>query len=437
MEIIKKRCAIYTRKSHEEGLEQEFNSLDAQRMAGESYVASQAHEGWECLPTQYNDGGYSGGTLARPALQHLLTDIKAGKIDCIVVYKIDRLTRSLLDFARIIELLDEHSCSFVAVTQSFNTSDSMGRLMLNVLLSFAQYEREITSERIRDKFAASCKLGMWMGGNPPLGYDPIDRKLIINENEATIIRTIYHRFLEIESVTEVARELNAMGYTTKSWTSTSGKFRQGGPFSKKAVRKILNNPIYKGKIVHKDKIYDGEHKPIIDEYTWDRAQNIFKRRKTDIIQPTSRISQPPLLKELIFCGCCASVMIPTYTRKKGKQYRYYLCFSKQKGINEDCTVGSISAYEIEAIVTDKILHLLSRPEIASRVMAHKPDDISSTEILMKMQEIPRLWDELFPAEQIRITQMLIKQVIITENGLDIKIHSEGLNTLKNELKEAA
>ncbi len=233
------RCAIYTRKSNDEGLEQSFNSLDAQRLAGESYIASQAHEGWECLPTQYNDGGYSGGNMERPALQKLFQDIRDNKIDCIVVYKIDRLTRSLLDFAKIIELLDECNCSFVAVTQSFNTSNSMGRLMLNVLLSFAQYERELTSERIRDKFTASSKLGIWMGGVPPLGYDPKNRELHINNREAETVKLIYQTFLETESVTETTRFRNKEGYQSKSWTSNTGKTYHGKSFNKLMIRYIL------------------------------------------------------------------------------------------------------------------------------------------------------------------------------------------------------
>ena len=233
------RCAIYTRKSSEEGLEQEFNSLDAQRLAAESYIASQQHEGWVLAPGNYDDGGFSGGNMERPGLKRLFADIKEGKIDCIVVYKIDRLTRSLVDFSKIIELFDENNVSFVSVTQSFNTSNSMGRLMLNVLLSFAQYERELTGERIRDKVEASKKQGMWMGGTPPLGYSCEDKKLQILDEEAKTVRIIYQKFLETGSVTSVAREMNKHGFHTKSWISKTGKLHGGGKFDKKNIQRIL------------------------------------------------------------------------------------------------------------------------------------------------------------------------------------------------------
>jgi len=435
MDKPKTRCAIYTRKSHEEGLEQEFNSLDAQRMSGENYIASQSQEGWECLPTQYNDGGFTGGNLERPALQALFQDIRDGKIDCIVVYKIDRLTRSLLDFSEIIKLLDEHNCSFVAVTQSFNTSDSMGRLMLNVLLSFAQYERELTSERIRDKFEASCKLGIWMGGNPPLGYDPKDRKLHINEEEAKLVRIIYQRFLEVESPTEVARDMNELGRTTKTWISEAGKLHKGGKFTKKAIRRILKNPIYAGKISHKDNIYDGEHEAIIQLDMWDKVQEVFKR-KTQIILPSSRVTKPPLLKGIFSCGCCGTLMTPTYTNKKGKRYRYYVCSSKQRGVNENCPVGTISASEAEDAVIMQVLKLLTSPEIIARTIAQTAGDLLDNQVISSLKNIDKVWEELFPAEQARIIHLLIKNVTITPEGMDISIYSNGIHSLKQELEAA-
>jgi site-specific DNA recombinase len=437
---IKIRCAIYTRKSHEEGLEQAFNSLDAQRMAGESYIASQAHEGWECLPTLYNDGGYSGGNLERPALQRLSQDIKDGKVDCIIVYKIDRLTRSLLDFSKIIELLDEHKCSFVAVTQSFNTSNSMGRLMLNVLLSFAQYERELTSERIRDKFKASCQLGMWMGGTPPLGYDPKDRKLEINEKEAKVIKYIYQSFLKTKSVTETARTMNGLGHTTKTWVSTSGKLYQGVAFSKKAIRHILQNPVYAGKILHKGNVYQGQHMSIIDSETWDEAQKIFTTRADNITREMTRITQPPLLKGVFNCGCCNTSMTPKYSMKKnGAKYRYYTCSSKLRLTNEACIIGNISAAEVEGLVTAQVLKLLERPEIIAHAIASGSinGDATDLEIVNSLKNVCKVWEELFPAEQVRITHLLIKQVIITPEGIDVRIYSDGLNGLSQELEEAA
>jgi site-specific DNA recombinase len=431
---IKTRCAIYTRKSHEEGLEQAFNSLDAQRLSAESYIASQAHEGWECISTQYNDGGYSGGNLERPALQRLLHDIKAGKIDCIVVYKIDRLTRSLLDFSRLIELLDEHKCSFVAVTQSFNTSNSMGRLMLNVLLSFAQYERELTSERIRDKFEASSKLGIWMGGYPPLGYDPQNRELIINKKEEQIVKSIYQSFIETSSVTETVRNMNKLGLKTKSWVSEGGKTYNGGAFTKRSIRYILQNPVYAGKILHKGKVYEGQHDPIIKPEIWEKTQGIFTHREAKVTNPMTRISTPPLLKGILTCGCCGSSMTPSYCMKKnGTRYRYYTCSSKLRLASEACSIKTISAAEVEGLVTIQILKLLKQPEVVAHAIAANIENLQDIEVIKSLQDVERVWEELFPLEQSRITHLLIKKVTITAEGLDIRIFSDGLNILTKEI----
>jgi site-specific DNA recombinase len=264
----KVRCAIYTRKSTEEGLEQDFNSLDAQREACEAFILSQKHEGWVALPTPYDDGGYSGGTLQRPALQRLLADIRGSKMDVVVVYKIDRLTRSLLDFAKIVEVFDAHDVAFVSVTQAFNTATSMGRLTLNVLLSFAQFERELTGERIRDKIAASKKKGIWMGGYPPLGYDVKDRKLVVNEAEAKTVRYIFHRYQELRSVRLLKEHLDEAGIVSKRRTAPDGRPYGGKPIARGALYLMLQNRIYRGEIVHKDEAYPGEHEPIVDDDLW-------------------------------------------------------------------------------------------------------------------------------------------------------------------------
>ena len=266
------RCAIYTRKSSEEGLEQEFNSLQAQREACEAFINSQRHEGWVCLRTGYDDGGFSGATMDRPALQRLLADIAAGRVDTIVVYKIDRLTRSLADFARIVEILDTKGVSFVSVTQQFNTTTSMGRLTLNVLLSFAQFEREVIGERIRDKIAASKRKGMWMGGVPPLGYRVQHRKLVIIDSEAEIVRSIFRRYAEIGSVQLLKEELDARRIKSKSWTSAAGRVIGGKSFSRGALYLMLQNRTYRGEIVHKDQSHPGEHPPVIDQPLWDAVQ---------------------------------------------------------------------------------------------------------------------------------------------------------------------
>src|SRR5271169_6283312 len=266
------RCAIYTRKSSEEGLEQEFNSLQAQREACEAFINSQRHEGWVCLRAGYDDGGFSGATIDRPALQRLLADITAGRVDTVVVYKIDRLTRSLADFAKIVEILDTRSTSFVSVTQQFNTTTSMGRLTLNVLLSFAQFEREVIGERIRDKIAASKRKGMWMGGVPPFGYQARDRKLIIVDNEAEVVRSIFRRYAELGSVRLLKDELEVGGIKSKLRTSASGRLWGGKPFSRGALYLMLRNRIYRGEIVHREQSYPGQHTPIIEQPLWDAVQ---------------------------------------------------------------------------------------------------------------------------------------------------------------------
>ncbi len=426
------RCAIYTRKSCEEGLEQEFNSLDAQRASAENYISSQAHEGWVLVNDHYDDGGFSGGNLERPALQRLFQDIREDKIDCIIVYKIDRLTRSLLDFSKIIQLLDEHNVSFVSVTQSFNTANSMGRLMLNVLLSFAQYERELTSERIKDKLEASCKRGMWMGGNIPLGYDVKDRKLLINEKEAKIVRILFQNFAETASITETARELNNLGFTTKTWISNNGKLHKGKRFNKSNVRRILNNHLYIGKVKHKDKLFDGMHKPIIDEQIWQKTRELLSTNNK-IQLPSLRVTTAPLLKGIMNCGICGSKMTPTYTTKQGKRYRYYICQSKHKGNNDLCKVGRISASETESLVTDQVLNFLKKPEFIIHTINAKKDDLSENKIINSFKTIDKVWDELFPVEQARIINLLIKQIDIKPEGLNIKIFKEGLHSLSTEL----
>ena len=266
-------CAIYTRKSTEEGLDQDFNSLDAQREACEAYIASQAGEGWRLIGTHYDDGAYSGGTMDRPALRRLLADIGAGKVDTVVVYKVDRLTRSLADFARIVELFDANDVSFVSITQQFNTTTSMGRLTLNMLLSFAQFEREVTGERIRDKIAASKRKGMWMGGVVPLGYDAIDRKLIINEAEAETVRTLFRLYLRHGNVRLVKQDADRLGLTTKSRKPSNNRRPGGEPFTRGHIYKLLAYPVYVGEIVHKGVRHAGEHEAIIDRETQSERPN--------------------------------------------------------------------------------------------------------------------------------------------------------------------
>jgi site-specific DNA recombinase len=365
------RCAIYTRKSTEEGLEQEFNSLDAQRESGEAYIKSQMHEGWECLPGHYDDGGFTGGNMERPALQRLLADIEAGRGDGVVVYKVDRLSRSLLDFARMMEIFDKHHVSFVSVTQQFNTATSMGRLVLNVLLSFAQFEREIISERTRDKIAAARRKGKWAGGHPILGYDvdPHGFKLVVNEDEAVRVRAIFDLYLEHQGLIAVIQELDRRGWLNKRWTTRKGRERGGKPFTKTSLHKLLTNITYAGKIRYKHEIYDGEHAAIVDPAVWQRVQGLLQRNgRTGGALVRNRFGA--LLKGMLRCVPCGCAMTPTHTTKGGsKRYRYYVCAGAQKRGWHTCPSKSIPAGEIERFVVEQIKCIGKDPTVLHETFA--------------------------------------------------------------------
>ncbi|MGV7229606.1 MAG: recombinase family protein [Nitrospirales bacterium] len=317
-----RRCAVYTRKSSEEGLDQAFNSLDAQREAGVAYIQSQAQEGWQLLETAYDDGGYSGATLERPALQQLLTDIRAQRIQVVVVYKVDRLTRSLGDFAKLIDLFDQHEVAFASVTQQFQTTTSMGRLVLNVLLSFAQFEREVTGERIRDKIAASKKKGWWMGGMPPIGYDIQDRHLVINDSQAQVVRKIFQRYLAVGSVSSLVQELRQDGTRTKVYTSRAGHAYGGRPFSRGHLYHLLHNRIYIGEIVHRQEAYPGNHSAILDDDLWQQTQALLKANY-QAWHHDAYVRTPFLLKGLLF-DAEGNRFSPMQTRKGARTYRYYV-----------------------------------------------------------------------------------------------------------------
>src|SRR6476620_3058190 len=354
------RCAIYARVSTDQGLEQHFNSLDAQYDASQAYIRSQAHAGWTLIRTKYEDGGFSGGNTDRPALQRLLADVQAGKIDVIVVYKVDRLTRSLADFAKLVELFDQHNVSFVSVTQQFNTTTSMGRLTLNVLLSFAQFEREVIGERIRDKIAASKKKGMWMGGVPPLGYRVQDHKLVMIDREVETVRLIFRRYAELGSVRLLKAELEARGIKSKLWTSASGRLVGGKPFSRGALYLMLQNRTYLGDIVHKGQFHPGKHTPIIDQPSCDAVQAQLDSNAAERNSGT-RNHQPSLLAGMLFDGD-GNRMTPSHALKMGTRYRYYVSGSL---ITKDRTLTSaglrIPAAEIEQLVSSRVHRWLLDP----------------------------------------------------------------------------
>jgi DNA invertase Pin-like site-specific DNA recombinase len=423
--IVRKfRCAVYTRKSSEEGLDMEFNSLDAQRESCEAYVASQKPEGWVLVPDRYDDGGFSGGTLERPALQRLLADIEAGRVDVIVVYKIDRLSRSLMDFSKRVEVFDRKGVTFVSVTQSFNTTTSMGRLTLNILLSFAQFEREVIGERIRDKVAASRKKGIWMGGWAPLGYDIKDRKLVVNEIEAVLVRQIFERFVRCGSVTVLARELAA----------EKAKNKYGKAIDKGIVYRLLNNRVYIGDAVHKGAAYPGEHEAIVSKALWERVHaglNESPRARAG----RTRAQTPALLKGLIF-GPTGRAMSPSHTRKGGKLYRYYVSQSTLKdGANTD-PVQRVPAAEIEVAVVDQLRALLRSPEVVVATWRSARTDIENlteSDVRDALERLDPLWDELFPAEQARIVHLLVERVDVDAEGIEIELRVDGLADLARDL----
>lgn len=367
----KKRCAIYTRKSTEEGLEQEFNSLDAQRESAEAYIKSQLHQGWQCVPTRYDDGGYTGGNMERPALKRLMADIEAGLVDCVVVYKVDRLSRSLLDFARLLEVFDRHKVAFVSVTQSFNTADSSGRLMLHILLSFAQYEREMISERTRDKMGAARRKGKYVGGTPILGYD-VDRaskKLIVDEDEAAQVRAIFQLYLDLGALLPVVQELARRGWTLKRWQMQNGLERGGKPFTKTSLHKLLTNVTYVGKAKYKKEIYDGEQPAIVPLPLWNKVHALLEQNgRAGGTQARNKYGA--LLKGMLYCSACNCAMTPTVTaRRKGRQYRYYVCQGAQKHGWHTCPSKSLPAAEIERVVIDQIRAVGQDPALVRATFA--------------------------------------------------------------------
>ena len=344
------RCAIYTRVSTEQGLEQDFNSLDAQREACEAYIKSQAHEGWRLIRDRYDDGGFSGGSMVRPALQSLLTDVQARRIDVIVVYKVDRLTRSLADFAKLVETFDAHGVSFVSVTQSFNTTTSMGRLTLNVLLSFAQFEREVTGERIRDKISASKKKGMWMGGVVPLGYRVEERALHIVEDHAEIVRSIFRRYLETESVVRLKQRLDAEGFRLPVRINGGGRSTGGGLFSRGHVYKLLSNPIYVGRIAHKGQTYEGQHELIVSQDLWDEVQQSLRDHLGAARTKRTRQSSDALLAGKLYDDG-GNRMSPAWARKGPKRWRYYVSQAALQGDRSKAgSILRVPAADIETLV---------------------------------------------------------------------------------------
>jgi DNA invertase Pin-like site-specific DNA recombinase len=420
------RCAIYTRKSSEEGLEQAFNSLDAQREACAAFVLSQKHEGWTVLSTLYDDGGFSGGTMDRPALQRLLGDIRAGQVDVVVVYKIDRLTRSLFDFAKIVEAFDARGVSFVSITQQFNTTTSMGRLTLNVLLSFAQFEREVAGERIRDKIAASKKKGMWMGGLPSLGYDVKNRKLVVNEEEARTVVHIFQRYLELRSVRALQAELDAARIRSKRRVLADGTPFGGQKLSRGALYLMLQNRIYRGDITHKGGAYPGEHQPIVDEVLWDQVQAILAENRVDRATGADA-KQPSLLAGLAFDES-GERLTPSHAVKKGTRYRYYVSRSLIVGTAKDKSTGRrIPAANLETLVITKLRSFFADEGAVLNVIHEEHvDGPAQRRLIGRGVKIAKEIESLTP-DRIRVMLMtLLSRVDIRPDCVEISVRQSRL-----------
>jgi site-specific DNA recombinase len=490
------RCAVYTRKSHDKGLDQEFNSLDAQREAAENYIASQRMNGWRLLPDRYDDGGFSGGTMQRPALKHLLNDVKEGLIDIIVVYKMDRLSRSLLDFMNMAEFFEQHNVSFVSVTQDINTSTSSGRMMLNILMTFSQFEREIVTERIKDKIAGAKRRGKYCGGPPPLGYDPNEsKKLIVNSKEAAIIEFIFRRYSELGSAKKVAAELNRQGLRTKSWTSKKGLKRPGREFNTSHIYRILGNYIYVGKVFHKGKVFQGEHQAIISEQLWEKVQAMLKTNRVS----TGKSSSFTPLKGLIRCGYCGGSMTPTYTVKNNKRYTYFQCLKDSKRGESCCPLKRVPAGDIEKTILQQLAGIFKTPsllvetyasaqkieaeerkilqkrmaelpylrevarakinvhpnmgnqndladlrlefnrlnqemfETSARLKRLKTKPLKETDILEALDNINGIWAELFPGEQQRLLNLLIDNIVLRKDSMKMELKTANMTQLVSEI----
>jgi site-specific DNA recombinase len=419
----KLRCAVYTRKSTEDGLDQEYNSLDAQFDGCSAYILSQRHEGWTLVPDRYDDGGFSGGNMDRPGLKQLLSDVAAGKVDVIVLYKIDRLTRSLADFAKIVEILGQAGASFVSVTQAFNTTTSMGRLMLNVLLSFAQFEREVTGERIRDKIAASKKKGLWMGGPVPLGYIVQDRKLVVHAEEADTVRHIMRRYLVSSSVDELAADLQQDGYKTKVQHNASGPHRGGCDFRRGTLYHLLSNRIYLGEIVHKGVAYPGEHEAIVPIELWDAVQAKVAERANGGAR-RRQVRSPSLLIGLIEDGL-GRPMTPSHTTRSSRNYRYYVTRPDQMA---EEAAWRVSGPDIETLVCSKLSEFLADQR---EIVALASTDSASAELIHRATGAAHSAAATLMGSSVLPKEMLLRQLVrlvrLHEEQISIELCPKGLS----------
>lgn len=422
------RCAIYTRKSSEEGLEQEFNSLHAQREACQAYILSQRHEGWRALPALYDDGGISGGTMGRPALARLLDDIRAKRIDLVVIYKVDRLTRSLADFAKLVDVFNASNVSFVSVTQQFNTATSMGRLTLNMLLSFAQFEREVTGERIRDKIAASKRKGMWMGGYSPLGYDVWERKLVVNQREAVQVERIFRLYTELGSVRLLQEQLAAEGITTKRRALPEGRTGGGRPLLRGNLYEMLQNRLYRGEVAHKDNVYPGEHSAIIDPALWDQVQAELSDRRVERTT-RSRSAQPSLLAGMVY-DAADHRLTPSHAKKGSKRYRYYVSKSLIADTADKADGMRLPAGELDMLVIGALLKLIRAPSTLLEAVGHDQlEGVEQRQLLSAAARFAIEWDQLGAARVRFVVRVAIARVVVQPDRVMVSVTMRRLTDL--------
>jgi site-specific DNA recombinase len=434
------RCAVYTRKSTEEGLDQEYTSIDAQRDAGAACIASRRAEGWIPVADDYDDGGFSGGTLDRPALRRLIADIEAGQIDIVVAYKIDRLSRSLFDFAELVKVFDKHGVTFVSVTQQFNTTDAMGRMLLNILLTFAQFERELTAERIRDKFVASKKKGLWMHGIPPLGYDVIDRRLSINEAEAEQVRTIFRRFVALGSILKVVQDIRTRGWCNKTWTTKAGRTLAGQLHDKSSVHKILHCRTYLGEMKHRDQYFENTHAAIIERALWDEA-HVLLQVNGRVRAGASRRGKVEFLLKGLLTGPDGRALSPWHTTKaNGRTYRYYLSTRDTHEGPGTSGLPRLPAGELEGAVVAQLRRVLRAPEMIEAMIPQAvalDPSLDEAQVTVAMTQVDRVWEQLFPAEQQRLVRLLVERVIVSPTNLELRLRPGGIGTLAADARPAA
>jgi site-specific DNA recombinase len=455
MPIRTVRCAAYCRKSNTEGVDGDFSSLVTQAEACKSYIQSMASQGWVLLPTEYADGGYTGANTERPGFQRLLADVEADKIDIVIVQKIDRLSRSLRDFGKLMETFERHGVSFVSTTQRFDTSSSLGQLVLNVLMSFAEFERSIGRERILDKISAAKKRGRHTGGPPVLGFRTHEKRLVVVPEEAPLVHRIFERFVALRSTTRLAAELNEAGYRTKSWQTVTGRIVGGHEWSKKDLYKLLHNVKFIGRVPHRGETFPGEHQALVSQALWNDAHSILAKQHT--ARGSARYETPALLRGIIKCGACTASMSPSFTTRRGRRYAFYRCTGAAKRGHGTCPVGSISAGAIERAIVSQLRIAVQLPEVTARVIresklreAEEIDRlradgnehearvlaahaISEGEVVESMKRFDTAWSELFPNEQERLVGLLVDRVDVHVDRIELRIRADGLQSLLAEL----